>query len=145
MPLLSQRLLSLAMDYSTGSKKDELDEIKDKLDACELCNDKTTAAAFGYLLAMEELKEEISTSEKEEEPTIYDAISALMEQVDDGAIDTENATELCFGLIYKWLDKVLKEEGYDAHSSELFGTRFYLASAFNPFVKPGVISPPIKQ
>jgi hypothetical protein len=145
MPLLSQRLLSLAVDYSTGSKKDELDEIKDKLDACELCNDKTTAAAFGYLLAMEEFKKESEKNEEEKEPTIHDAISALMEQVDDGSIDAENATELCFGLIYKWLDKALKEEGYDAHSSDPFGARFYLASAFNPFVKLGVISPPIKQ
>jgi hypothetical protein len=143
MPLLSQRLLSLAVDYSTGSKKDELDEIKDKLDACELCSDKTTAAAFGYLLAMEEFKKESEKDEEEKEPTIHDAISALMEQLDEGMISADNATELCFGLIYKWLDKGLENEGYDPHYCDPFGARHYLAQSFNPMVKPGVISPPL--
>jgi hypothetical protein len=127
-----QRVLSLAMDYGSSEKKKELDKLKQSLAATELCNDKATAAAFGYLLAQREMEEQ----EREEFlPSIGDQVYCTVEDASNGETTIEEAVELIFGLIYLWLKEKLNEDGYcdDDH------TIVYVQSLFAPFVKPSVI------
>ena len=126
MTISQQRILSLAMDYGSGEKKQELDQLKKELAATELCNDKATAAAFGYLLA----KREEDYGGKTETSIDEQVRAVLYEEV-----DVTEATSLIFGLIYLWLRKEISEDGYapDDYLHEL------LNSLFVPFVKEGTI------
>jgi hypothetical protein len=98
MPFTSQRLLSLAIDYSEGEKKDKLNELKDLFDACELCNDKATAAAFGYLLAQQE-------KERKDEPprNAYDRVCYAIEDYENSSEDVAYTADKIFTIIFEWL------------------------------------------
>jgi hypothetical protein len=41
--------------------------------------------------------------------------------------------------------KCTKTRWYDCHAEDEFACRWYLANAFQPFVKPGVISPTLPE
>lgn len=105
MTNLSQlRLISLAMDKAGSA---ELTALKEQFAAFDLCADKRTAAAFGYLLAKEEAEKQPSNSEA----AVYDKVCALLELYEEGEYgDVTNAADKLFGVIYKWLDK---QEGLD--------------------------------
>jgi hypothetical protein len=98
---LSQfRLINLAMDKASSP---ELKAIKEQFAAFDLCADKRTAAAFGYLLA----KEEACNSEPEQEELgVYDEVIAILELHAEDLIDSERAADKVFGAIYQWLAKV---------------------------------------
>lgn len=98
MPLSSQRLLSLAIDHSEGEKKALLDELKALFDACELCNDKATAAAFGYLFAKQE-------QERKEQPprNAYERVCGVIEDYENSSMDVERTADQIFTIIFEWL------------------------------------------
>lgn len=123
MTVSQQRLFSMALDYSEGMNKTKLETIKEKLAALEGCADKTTAAAFGYLLAMEEKPEEV--------PTIYDRVHTVVENTYWKELEKEEACDLIFGLIYHWLHDEFIEQGYGGHIID------FLDEQFEPCLAPG--------
>jgi hypothetical protein len=96
MSIADQLLFSIAMD----TPREDLDATRKRLEAFELCHDKVTAAALGYLLAKEEAKKEA-----EDEFEIYTRICSIVDScIDcDGSYYTESATEAIFEAIYTWL------------------------------------------
>ena len=135
MSSFRDRILSLAMDGQSASLQPHFE------DAASICKTKEAAMAFGYLLGREDAtKEELFP-----EPSIHERVITVIEQFSDGEFDEEYAADLVLGLIYKWLDKVFEDEGYDSHAVDDGATRWYLANAFQPFVKPGVISPSLPE
>jgi hypothetical protein len=132
MPTISPSLFRLALEYSEGPEKEQLEELKDRLNACVFCNDKVTAAAFGYLLAMQEKVQK----EPERETTIGDRVHSVVQQVDDGELDPENASELVFGLLYCWLDDIFRDRPFKGGVGQV--ARDVLFEAFSPYAKPGV-------
>ena len=97
--------------------------------------------AFGYLLG----REDATREEPFPEPSIRERVISVIGQFSDGELDEECAADLVFGLIYKWLDKVFEDEGYDSHAVDDESARYVIAEAFQSFVKPGVISPPLPE
>jgi hypothetical protein len=134
MPSFRDRLIMLAMDEQNVPTTSLF------RDAASICNTKEAAMAFGYLMGQEDAKKEAPS-----EPSIYEQVLSTVDQCCDGEYDPEYAADLVFGLIYKWLDKVYEDEGYTSHAVDSGATRWYLANAFQPFVKPGVISPPLSE
>lgn len=120
MPFSQEDIFSIAMDYGSGKQAQKLKEIKEKMRACEICNDKVTAAAFGYLLA----KKEEDAMEEANEFSIYDAITSVIDCVDQGYQTAESGVEDTFEIIYGWL-KNNEEKSFD--------------ELFSPLVRPGVI------
>ena len=100
------RLISLVMDKAGSA---ELKALKEQFAAFDLCADKRTAAAFGYLLAKEEVSGE--PLPPPEATAIYDRVCACFELYEEGEYgDVTDAADKLFGMIYKWLDK---QEGLD--------------------------------
>lgn len=130
MPSFRERLLSLALADKSRALQQEFE------DAASICKSKEAAMAFGYLLGKEDASKE--------EASIYDLVCTLFEQVNDGSMEVVDAVDVCFGLVYKWLDKMYASEGYDPRNDDYYGARSYLAKAFEPLVKPGVV-PPFKD
>ena len=97
----STELLALAMDFANSP---ELPKLKERFKDWSDCNDKATAAAFGYLAAMEEVKKEKKFT------SIYDKV---LEQVEDDRGDPRMRTDQNMTNIYYWLDGLLAGEGYD--------------------------------
>lgn len=123
-------LFSLSMDYAS---RPELPALKKRFEGFSACKDKATAAAFGYLAAMQDAT--MSEEEEEEEITVFDEICVVMDQLLDkeGLSCTEEAADLTMGLIYNWLHDQFVEEGFNGSVLDS------LAVSFRPFVKPGVI------
>jgi hypothetical protein len=96
MSFASSLLFSIAMDAC----KEDLDEARERLEAFELCNDKVTAAALGYLLAKQEEKRK-----EEQEEWIYDRLCSIINSCIecDGTYYTESAVEAIFEVFYDWL------------------------------------------
>jgi hypothetical protein len=134
MPSFRDRLIMLAMDEQNVPTTSLF------RDAASICNTKEAAMAFGYLMGQEDAKKEASF-----ELSIHEQVVTVIEQCNDGAYDSEYAADLVFGLIYKWLDKVFEDESYDPHEFNDESARYVLAEAFQPLVKPGVISPPLPE
>jgi hypothetical protein len=128
------RLIMLAMDEKNRLAVDSFK------DAASICNSKEIAMAFGYLLGQEDAKKEAPS-----EPSIYEQVLSTVDQCRDGEYGPGYAADLVFGLIYKWLDKVFEDESYDPHDFNDESARYVLAEAFQPLVKPGVISPPLPE
>lgn len=122
MTVSQQRLFSMALDYAEGVNKTKLEAIKKELVALENCSDKITAAAFGYLLAMEE--------KPEEGPGIYDRVYTVVENTFWKELEREEACDLIFGLIYHWLLDEFKEHGYGGHIID------FLKEKFSPYLVP---------
>lgn len=135
MSSFRSRISSLALDGKTASMQRHAEVI----DAASACKTKEAAMAFGYLLGQEDAKKGVPFPE----PSIQEQVISVIEQHEDGEFDQEYAADLVFGLIYKWLDKAFADEGHDSHEFNDVGTRWCLANAFQPFVKPGVINPPL--
>ena len=96
-----EELFALSMDFANSP---ELPKLKERFKGWHICKDHATAAAFGYLAAMEEMK-------KGPEPcSIYDKV---LELVEDDKADPMLRTDQLMTEIYYWLDKHLEEEGYD--------------------------------
>jgi len=123
-------LFCLSMDYASSP---ELPALKKRFEGFSACKDKATAAAFGYLAAMQDAT--MSEEEEEEEITVFDEICVVMDQLLDkeGFSCTEEAADLTMGLIYNWLHDQFVEEGFAGSVLDS------LATLFRPFVKPGVI------
>jgi hypothetical protein len=134
MTSLRDRLIMLAMDEKNRLAVDSFK------DAASICNSKEIAMAYGYLMGKEDAKKEAPF-----EPSIYEQVLSTVDQCCDGEYDPEYAADLVFGLIYKWLDKVFEDESYDPHEFNDESARYVLAEAFQPLVKPGVISPPLPE
>lgn len=109
-------------------------------DAASLCNTKEVAMAYGYLMGQEDANKKAPP-----EPSIAEQAATVIDQCCDGEYDSEYAAQLIFGLVYKWLDNVYKEDNYDSHTKNELGARWLLASAFQPFVAKGVINPPLPE
>jgi hypothetical protein len=134
MTALRDRLIMLAMDEKNRLAVDSFK------DAASICNSKEIAMAYGYLMGKEDAKKEAPF-----EPSIYEQVISTIDQCCDGEYDPEYAADLVFGLIYKWLDKVFEDKGCDPHKFNDESARHVLAEAFQPLVKPGVISPPLPE
>jgi hypothetical protein len=134
MTALRDRLIMLAMDEKNRLAVDSFK------DAASICNSKEIAMAYGYLMGKEDAKKEAPF-----EPSIYEQVISTIDQCCDGEYDHAYAADLVFGLIYKWLDKVFEDESYDPHEFNDESARYVLAEAFQPLVKPGVISPPLPE
>jgi hypothetical protein len=114
MTNLSQyRLISLAMDKAGSA---ELKALKEQFAAFDLCADKRTAAAFGYLLAKEE-----ADDLPPEATAVYDRVCECLEHYEAGEYgEVTNAADKLFGTIYTWL---AHQEGLDKEVlREVFAT-----------------------
>lgn len=99
-------------------------ELVESLAACEHAKNKSVAAALGYLVAMED--------KKEEERSIYDKV---LEQVEDDHGDPAIRTDKIMTEIYYWLDKELEEEGFEQTDSHSSGqARDCIWQIFDPFI-----------
>jgi len=127
--LFNEELFALSIDHATSA---ELPALKKRFEGFDICKDKATAAAFGYLAAMRDAERE----ENEEQPSVYDKVCAVMEKLDDPDewMTSEDATETVFALIYLWLKEEFIEEGVSGDFVTLLGNKF------KAFVKPSVIS-----
>ncbi len=134
MPSFRDRLMMLAMDEKTRPATALFK------DAASICNTKEIAMAYGYLMGQEDARKQASSG-----PSIDEQVATVIEQCSDGEFYSEYAAGLVFGLIYKWLDKMYEDQGYAAHGDDELSTRWYLADAFQPFVKPGVIGPTLSE
>ena len=127
-----QRILSLAMDHASGEKKTELDKLKEELAATELCHDKATAAAFGYLLAKHDRQEQ---EEELFKTSVADELYCVIDDCIYGREEKVTGVELIFGLVYQWLHKEFMKHGL-VNSGY---TQHMLREAFRPFVKPSLL------
>lgn len=109
-----EELFSLSMDFSSSP---ELPALKKRFEGWHICKDKATAAAFGYLAAMEEIKKEKKFF------SIYDKV---LEQVVDDKGDPGMRTDQIMTAIYYWLDNLCEGEGYeeDCYLRELLSDWF---------------------
>lgn len=84
--------------------------LKKRFAMCELANEKTTAAALGYLVAKDEA---------EHGPTLPMVYEQVLEQVED--IDTNPCvrTDCIFTIIYDWLHDELLQELNEDYSEKL--------------------------
>lgn len=88
------RLVGLAMDKA-GSP--EMEELRERFAAFDLCADKRAAAIFGYLLAKEEFqKEDISDS-------TYACVCRVLENYASHPEDVERSADSIFTIIFQWL------------------------------------------
>lgn len=116
--LFDEELFALSMDFSNSP---ELPKLKERFKGWDICKDKATAAAFGYLAAMEEMK-------KEPEPrSIYDKV---LELVEDDKADPMIRTDTIMTEIYYWLDNLLDKEGYENNE----GVREVISNFFDIFI-----------
>lgn len=102
---------------------DRFNELKQRLAICEYAKDKATAAALGYLIAMEE-------KEEEESFNIHSAIEATIEQARNGLLSIEEATSITMGLVYNWARKAMKEE-------EMHDAIDLIDEIFDIYLRPG--------
>ena len=123
-----EELFALCMDHASDA---ELPALKKRFEGFDICKDKATAAAFGYLAALRDQEKE-----DEEGPSIYDKVCAVMDKLADPDewMTSEDVTETVFALIYLWLKEELIGEGLSGDFITLLGNKF------KTFVKPGVIS-----
>jgi hypothetical protein len=126
MTVSQQRLFSMALDYAEGLNKQKLIAAKEKLAVLEGCVDKTTAAAFGYLLAKEEEDEE-----PEARRDIYDQIHEIIADAVDweSCKSVETMTEDIFCHFYSWL----------SNQPKFLHMQKELNEAFEGYLKPGII------
>lgn len=135
-PSFRNRVLSLAMDKTCAPLHPVF------ANAASICNSKEAAMAFGYLMGKQDADHDLPTCE----PSIEEQVQAVIDNCCEGGMDQEYATELVFGLIYKWVDKMYEGRGFAVHHSSHPGSvRYELARAFQPFVRPDVISPPLED
>lgn len=119
MTAFRDRLIMLAMDEKNRLAVDSFKN------AASICNSKEIAMAYGYLMGKEDAKKEAPF-----EPPVNEQVISVIEQCCNGEYDSEYAADLVLGLIYKWLDKVFENEGYDPHEFNDEGARQVLAEAF---------------
>lgn len=86
-----------------------LSELKKRFAGFDWCADKATAAAFGYYAAMEEFN-----GKKTIAKDIHDQCTLVIEDAQGKAINSLEAADRLFTLIYHWLDDALATEGYDS-------------------------------
>ena len=79
--------------------QERFNELKDRLAMCEHATSKAGAAALGYLMAMEE---------KESNGCVWEEVKDLI----DRNTDTTTTTYEVMEVVYRWLDKMLEDEGY---------------------------------
>ena len=118
MIMPSTELLALAMDFSSSP---ELAKLKERFKDWSDCNDKATAAAFGYLAAIAE------TKAHEKYTSIYDKI---LEEVENDREDPAIRTEQIMTEIYYWLDSLLADNNYE----ETDQARVLISDLFDPFI-----------
>lgn len=136
MSSFRDRLMMLAMDEKTRPATTLFK------DAASICNTKEIAMAYGYLMGQEDAKKEVPFPE----PSIAEQAATVIDQCCDGEYDSEYASQLILGLVYKWIDKVYEGEGFCSPGKRVgYGVRWCLANAFQPFVAKGVISPPLSE
>lgn len=82
-----------------------LPELKKRFASFEWCADKATAAAFGYYAAMEEFN-----GGKTITKGIYEQCMEVMQDAGTSAIDSGQAADRIFTLVYHWLDKELADK-----------------------------------
>jgi hypothetical protein len=113
-PGTSFNAFSKVVNKHVLGSQERFNELKEQLAMCEHATSKAGAAALGYLMAMEE---------KESSSNVYDLV---VEQVENDGEDSLARTDEIFMAVYKWLDKILDEEGYkpDHYIRELITTKF---------------------
>lgn len=89
------------------------------LAACEHAKSKSVAAALGYLVAMEDAKEE--------KRSIYDEV---LDEVEDNDGDSMIRTDAIMTKVYCWLDKEMGKEGYEEDGE----VRSFLLDRFTPYI-----------
>jgi len=98
-PIHQSRLIFLAMDNASSP---DFQRLKERFEAFDLCADKRTAAAFGYMLA----KQEANQTEPWDEPmSVYEEVCTLIEGYSEGVTDLESSADKVFGAVYQWLSK----------------------------------------
>jgi hypothetical protein len=127
----NEELFSLALDYAPTPK---LQALKQRFEGFHSCKDHATAAAFGYLAAMEDAKKD-KEAEAQEEATIGEQVFEAVEQAMEGEMGAEYAGELIMALVYKWLYEQLLAEGFESDGYCMI----CINNLFAPFVKSGVV------
>lgn len=105
-----EELCRLATKYALCPEMAEpsLSELKKRFAGFEWCANKATAAAFGYYAAMEEIN-----GKKAITKDIYAQCTAVVDDAQKLALNSGEAADRIFTLIYHWLDKELENEGWD--------------------------------
>ena len=119
----NEELFALSMDHATSP---ELPALKRRFEGFDICKDKATAAAFGYLAAMRDAE----NKNKAEEPSIYDRIAATIDQAVLKINGAEETVDLVMGLVWQWLRQKLEEEDYDWEIIDEIG------EMFRPYPRP---------
>ena len=113
-----EELFSLSMDFANSP---ELPKLKERFEGWHICKDHATAAAFGYLAAMEEVKKEKKFT------SIYDKV---LEQVEDDKGDPGMRTDAIMTNVYYWLDSLLADNDYEENDH----TRVLISDLFDSFI-----------
>lgn len=107
MDYFLEELCRLGTKYALCPEMAEpsLSELKKRFAGFEWCADKATAAAFGYYAAMEEFN-----GKKTIKKDIYEQCTAVVDDAQKLALNSGEAADRIFTLIYHWLDKELESE-----------------------------------
>jgi len=109
MPYSLAELCRLGTKYALCPEMSEpsLSQLKERFAGFEWCADKATAAAFGYYAAMEEFN-----GKKTITKGIHEQCSSVVEQAQEKAIDSLEATDRILTLVYHWLREEMVEEEF---------------------------------
>jgi len=98
--MTSSQFLKLVTKY-VFDDPDTFTALRDRFEMCEHAQSKSVAAAFGYLIAIDETNQAQQSIWK----TVFDLI-------DNMEHDSDDTTLLIFQAIYKWIEKELNTNGY---------------------------------
>jgi hypothetical protein len=121
---------SKAVNKHVLGNQDEFVRLKDKLEMCEHATSKAGAAALGYLMAMEEMKELKSEAGNSVYAQVFEVVNALI--TCDGQYFAESACDEIFMIFYEWLSENLYAEPSSAFSKDYIGKQ--LNSLFEEYI-----------
>jgi hypothetical protein len=118
--MTSSQFLKLVTKYVLDDP-DTFTALRDRFEMCEHAQSKSVAAAFGYLIAIDEMNQA--------QQSIWKTVFDLIDNMENDAHDT---TLLVFKAIYQWIQKEMDARGY-REPNEIRGI---LYDMFADFIEP---------
>jgi hypothetical protein len=118
--MTSSQFLKLVTKY-VFDDPDTFTALRDRFEMCEHAQSKAVAAAFGYLIAIDEMNQA--------QQSIWKTVFDLIDNMENDAHDT---TLLVFQAIYQWIEKEIDAKGYPEHN-DIHGVMYEM---FADFIEP---------
>ena len=118
--MTSSQFLKLVTKY-VFDDPDTFTALRDRFEMCEHAQSKSVAAAFGYLIAIDETNQA--------QQSIWKTVFDLIDNMENDAHDT---TLLVFQAIYQWIEKEIDAKGYPERND----IRGIMYDMFADFIEP---------